>query len=372
LETRVEVNALDFRGITEQANAAVAAGPMESTRGSVQAAGARAKVHEAPATLAQFLDPEWAAQFFETLPQIASPGSGPLRCEVVPLKLRERRGTGVMLFKLRWAGPSRHPAEGLQLVGKITSGRRRAPTGEKAFWILNELWENGFGSGPLRVPCPVAYIRASNFMLTSAVPGADLITLFREGSESVPEAVRLAARWLSKLHLSRISSPPARTLEKQFSKVERVVGDVEHAHPTLAPRTREVGQNMLRAMGSVTEASFTPVHGDFLLKNVMTDGSTLTGIDFEEGGMFDPAKDVGKFLGSLAVKGAIHEVPFDVPRLQRSFLKTYRKGSGLEMGERIAAYHAVSLIKHARRQTTANDAAVWVDAALALFEEARA
>ena len=71
------------------------------------------------------------------------------------------------------------------------------------------------------------------------------------------------------------------------------------------------------------------------------------------------------------MKGAIHDVPFDIPRLQRLFLETYLDASGLEVGERTAAYHALSLMKHSLRQPSARDAGDWLDEAQALLEEAR-
>jgi thiamine kinase-like enzyme len=316
------------------------------------------------------LDPDYAAAFLETIAQLELSSSGVVRCEVVPLKLREHRGTGVLLFRFQTPAGAAGALRAVELVGKVTSGRRGTPSGQKAFAFLRTLRENGFSQGPLLVPRPIAYWPASRLMLVSLAPGADLMTLFKAGDETLPQAVQLAGRWVGKLHTLAIMGPPARSLERQASKVNQVASQVKGAHPSLAPRTARVRRQILQKIMSADPASFVPCHGDFLPKNVVFDKGTLTAIDFEECGLFDPAKDVGKFLGNLEVKADIYPVPFDVPHLQRQFLDAYLEAAGHADWGRIAAYHALGLLKHARRQRTARDAEVWLDAAEAVIEEA--
>jgi len=336
-----------------------------------QGTATAAALLEVPATLAQLQDPAFAAAFLEAVPKIAGTTSGGLRSEVIPLKVRERRGTGVFLYKLHWAGPGAPGPAAADLVGKVTSARNRSPTGEKAFAVQRELWNHGFSSGRFRVPSPIAYIRASAFMITGRAPGTDLITLFREGSDGLKDGVRLAALWLARLHATYIECVQARPVARQTKKVERVVTAFESTYPTLSPRARALRKRIVDAIEGIPEASLTATHGDYLLKNLIVHGDTITAIDFDESGMFDPAKDVGKFVANLAVKGDMFKVRFDVKELQHLFLETYAARSGSDMGDRIAAYHALSLLKHARRQPTAVKAAAWLGAADALFEEAR-
>src|SRR5258706_1068607 len=195
----------------------------------------------------------------------------------------------------------------------------------------------------------------------SLAKGADLISLYRQGDEALPRAVEMAARWIAKLHSTAILCPPARTMERQALKVNRVASQMQETYPALLAKAQAVAGKIINAISGGRAVSFTPIHGDFLLKNVIADGGTLTAIDFEEGGWFDPAKDVGKFLGSLEVKGAVHNVGFDVRRLQQRFVNAYLQGSGRMIGRRVAAYHAISLLKHARRQATREEAAAWLD-----------
>src|SRR6267378_7608665 len=107
-------------------------------------------------TLAPFIDPDWAARFFAAIPQVAGDGQGHPTCEVVPLKLRERRGVGVILYKLRWTDPSGRVLKEVQLVGKITSSKSGTAGGEKSFATLRQLCDSGFGEGPMLVPRPIA------------------------------------------------------------------------------------------------------------------------------------------------------------------------------------------------------------------------
>jgi aminoglycoside phosphotransferase len=372
----VEVTSLGVHGSAKAFDWDFARAPLPTSPGEVvearpQGTAAAAALLEVPATFAQLQDPAFAAAFLEAVPQIAGTTSGRLRCEVIPLKVRERRGTGVFLYKLHWAGPAGPGPASANVVGKITSARNRSPTGEKAFAVQRELWNHGFSSGRFRVPSPIAYIRPSAFMITGMAPGTDLITLFREGSDRLKDGVRLAALWLARLHATYIECVRARPVERQMNKIERVGTEFEFTFPTLSEPARALRKRIAAAIAGAPEASLTVTHGDYLLKNLIVHGDTITAIDFEESGMFDPAKDVGKFVANLEVKGDMHKVRFDVGELSRLFLETYAARSGSDMGDRIAAYHALSLLKHARRQATAAKAAAWLDAAGALFEEAR-
>lgn len=228
-----------------------------------------------------------------------------------------------------------------KIIIKTHDNPAKWKTAERAYHIIENIAAHGFTDGPFRVPRPLGFDVESHTLIEEGVRGKSLFDkLLRADQDSAREYLRLAARWLAKLHSARLRVTPA---EEYFPREEKRLGRyrkhfVEGRHPH-ARRVREITDAVMQAQQSFygsTTANFIQGHGDFHLKNILVgqdhpdnrDTTFVAVIDFDSSLCLPQAFDVGTFVAQYRNQLFSHpevreKAPLDI------FLDTYRGHAGI-------------------------------------------
>ena len=178
-------------------------------------------------------------------------------------------------------------------------------SGDRSYRIMTAIRDNGFAEGPCRVPEPLEGDPKHRILIEEKAAGKELyFVLLHTEKKKARKALKLAARWLAKLHNLRLKVTPA----EEFSTIEpdRINWYVKALHERNNPhrhRAQEICdyvlQTELQLIGLHPEW-LVQSHGDFHLKNILFhDGSEETCIfviDFASSYLLPQAFDVGTFL----------------------------------------------------------------------------
>lgn len=312
----------------------------------------------------RFFDEGFTIGFLEKVGEMGVARSKIAGCDITPLALKHGKKEGVLLFRMAVRNASSPPITHVSIVGKF----RRSLRGRETFEVVRQLWENGFGAqSHLRISQPIAYVEDSRLMLAYYANGISLGEMLAAGHRSVPSCVTQAAQWLAKLHQTVIAAPRTRSVADEVVKLEekfeRMVRKSKKKRPFLGQRARQVLDEIIQRVGSVDPSAYRLTHGDYLPKNILSDGSNLTVIDLGRICLFDPAKDVGKFIGHTTVRAWKYAADFSFESLRERFLEGYAKEISTEFSERIAAYEARSYLKRSAREDDADSALYWLQRA---------
>ncbi len=279
-------------------------------------------------------------------------------CEIRALKDSKR--CGVVLFTLSVRGTGSPPTSHVPIVAKL----RRSTVDKGTFATMRQLWQNGFGRGShLRVSQPIAYVEDWHVLLTYYSTGVTLDQLLAAGHESFAACIDQAAEWLARLHQTVIAAPKVRSVQEEVKRLEKTTASFKKKYPSLLPRARQVGDEIARRVKSVNVNSFRLTHGDFLPKNILSNGTDLTVIDLRRTCLFDPAKDVGKFIGHTTVKVWRYGVSFDAEALRERFLRAYAPEYSAKFMNRIAAYEAFTYLRRSPQVHDHDTAVYWLQKA---------
>jgi len=285
-------------------------------------------------------------------------------CEISPVKYRPGRSKAILMFELRGKGPDGKPLR-QSIVGRFTREYKadRAP-----FDLLDELWRDGFGSdSDLRVCEPLLYVPTRGLVLVSKASGTDLQTVSESGGETLPAAARRAAEWVAKLHRTRVRNGRVRPLADEEQMIREGVGiaasKLGSRHPSLYTRANGLVRRIIAVTQSIDGLPNTLVHGDYLPRNIFFDRTTVTAIDLDGCSFFDPAKDLGKFLGRLAVNVKLYNLPLSEDSLRSTFLSAYSDEIPDDVLRRAAAYEAILFVKQSKRESDPEAAEYWLDRA---------
>jgi aminoglycoside phosphotransferase (APT) family kinase protein len=205
--------------------------------------------------------------------------------------------------------------------------------GLEAYQLLRKLWGDGFGSHSCyRVPQPLGYIAAESMLVMREVRGASVSDLAVKGTrEQALEAMRVAARWLLRLHRSHADGlevePPCEQIEvlKTTSLLAKVAAQFSGRAPSLIEMVHQLRDLAPTASSPV---KVTPLHGEYRPAHVLIEGDSVSVIDLDRIRLSDPAKDVSRFVHVLnktcyeAGAGAVH-----AHLLAREFVEEYRMGA---------------------------------------------
>jgi hypothetical protein len=205
--------------------------------------------------------------------------------------------------------------------------------GLEAYQSLRKLWGDGFGSHSCyRVPQPLGYIAAESMLVMREVRGASVSDLAVKGTrEQALEAMRVAARWLLRLHRSHADGlevePPCEQIEvlKTTSLLVKVAAQFSGRAPSLIEMVHQLRDLAPTASSPV---KVTPLHGEYRPAHVLIEGDSVSVIDLDRIRLSDPAKDVSRFVHVLnktcyeAGAGAVH-----AHLLAREFVEEYRMGA---------------------------------------------
>jgi hypothetical protein len=320
------------------------------------------------------LDPLLPGLAVATDPRAVVDKLGPLLTSAVPgLVLQDCRtevvrygeGSCVLRYELAWVlRSSRHTLKQV-VYGKVYEDGRGRLVGP----AVTGLREQQPGTAlPFLVPRFQGYLPEARLALLEAVPGSPLLPALiraRAGVGAAPGvagltpegAVASCARIAAALHRSSIPVGPPRTLADELAAARAAVDAVAPMAPALAASVHR----HLGAFGDLALDSPGPLgvaHGEFDPAQVLFDGPTTSLVDFDTVCLAEPALDLGRFAGRLAVTarqaldaaGAPYDGGEDLPS---AFLREYLRESGSSEPDvllaRVAAYRTVALARLAVR-----------------------
>jgi aminoglycoside phosphotransferase (APT) family kinase protein len=274
-------------------------------------------------------------QMAEALPpglfSVASPGS-------VQVELADELATAAgRRTSVRFLVQREGRAEPLAVVAKAFSDAPRATL----LWTHLRLLHAGpFGTGPLRVPEPLALLPGPRMVLYRAFDGVPLNRL--EADTEVREGVRAAARWLAALHGSGLRLPRRLSLEQEKRSVRQWAESVARAAPGSGVRARALAEEWRRCAVAAPVGE-VPIHKDFHAGHVLL-GEGVCVIDLDEARLGDPAFDLAHFVAYLAV-----DFGRDAEELRELFLDEYVALSGWQDAGTWRLFAAYTWLKIAKQ-----------------------
>jgi aminoglycoside phosphotransferase (APT) family kinase protein len=207
---------------------------------------------------------------------------------------------------------------------------------------LHGLHEALCASG-LRLPRPLG-ASSDGLLIEEFVDGRELRELASE-SDSAPFAA--AGRWLAAL---QAVSPPAGLLQKsqvhEMAKAEGWAMTVRSGVPEWGAALAETLSEMRRLADRLEPVPYVLMHRDYYPANLLWDGVSLWGIDFDQMAIGDAAVDPATFLAQLDKVAIRDGVPRDVFYAHAAaFLDAYSGGRDQDLGFRLPFFKAYTFLK---------------------------
>lgn len=226
-----------------------------------------------------------------------------------------------------------------RIIIKTISSPYKWKAADRAFHVMETIARHGFEDGPYRVPIPIDQDPDSMTLIEQGVRGKPLFDKLLTASRDDGRLyLRMAARWLARLHSFRlritpVEEFPARESERLGNYLERFTA-IAHPH---ARRAKEIlkavlNEEIRRYRGN--PEALVQGHGDFHPKNILIgqdsqenrDTLFVAAIDFESSLCLPPAFDVGCFLAQFHNQLFPHgDILRDIP--EEVFLDSYREAS---------------------------------------------
>ena len=210
------------------------------------------------------------------------------------LEVRKQRRKRIVFARLTYREGKRAAAR--RLVTKVYGSDR----GARALAALRQLWRAGFHAPSAhRVPQPFGYEHEAGALYQGHANGVQWADLLSGDVDRLERASRRAARWLGRLHATRIDGTiePPDVAATQVRAASRELGRAFPAHKT---RIAAIGGRVAREL-SVASAPLTSSHGDYHPKNVFLASRFVTVIDFDTFALREPAHDVGYAIAQLLI-----------------------------------------------------------------------
>lgn len=227
-----------------------------------------------------------------------------------------------------------------RIIIRNISSRHKWSAADRAYHISEAIVRYGFQGGPYRVPLPIDEDHDTMTLIEQGVRGKSLFDkLLTASRDDARLYVRMAARWLARLHSCRLRITPAeefleREPERLAKYLERFTA-ITHPHAARAAEILSaIEAEEIRLYGE-NQDLLIQGHGDFHPKNVIIgqdsqenrDTLFVAAIDFESSLRLPPAFDVGCFLAQFRNQFFPHgEILRDIP--EEIFLDAYRETSG--------------------------------------------
>jgi thiamine kinase-like enzyme len=237
---------------------------------------------------------------------------------------------------------------------------------------LRGLSEQVFDSVALRVPKPLGVADDLRMVLLEYIDGSDLRYVLGRPDEQA--AFQLAGLWLARLH----NAEPLQELRTGTpqDEIRKVLGWLDRIAAVLpmssAAHERAMRGDLSDAYDHLRSIRLTMVHHDFYYANLLWDGTSLWGVDFDQVRVGDPALDVGHFCAHLEVLARRSGKTADAyRRATAAFLDSYGSHAHDQtFQERVALYRSYTFLKLADTEVTRARPA-WDSNALDLFNMAR-
>jgi len=227
-----------------------------------------------------------------------------------------------------------------RIIIRNISSHHKWDAADRAFHIAEQLSGQGFAAGPYRVPLPIDQDHDSMTLIEQGIRGKSLFDKILSASrEDGLHYVRMAARWLARLHACRLTITPAnefldREPERLGRYLERFTA-INHRHARRAEEILSAIQKEEVHRYADNLEHLVQGHGDYHPKNILIgqdiqenrDTLFVAAIDFESSLRLPPAFDTGCFLAQFRNQFFPHEdIIRDFP--EKVFLTAYREASG--------------------------------------------
>lgn len=220
-------------------------------------------------------------------------------------------GASAHVFEVQMGrGDGGEPQERIIIRNPTTEEEWQASS--RSFAVMEALAAHGFAEGTFRVPRVLDRDRDSLVAIEQAVQGQCLYDdLLAASPARGSETVRLAARWLARLHNSRlVVTPPDEFLIVELQRMTNYLEKFTRSGNPHTAKFREIVDAVLdeeKEIAARERDSFVQGHGDFHPKNIHIGrdgragpgGAYITAIDFDRSMVQPAAFDVGCFLAQF-------------------------------------------------------------------------
>jgi aminoglycoside phosphotransferase (APT) family kinase protein len=183
---------------------------------------------------------------------------------------------------------------------------------DRAYRIMAAIASRDFATGPFRVPRPIDEDADAMTLIEQGVRGKPLFDkLLSSTVDDGREYLKLAARWLARLHGLRLQvTSPAEFLPREEKRLDGYLARFARCHSRHGRKVAEIAAAVREAERQLVvrqEACFVQGHGDYHPKNIIIgqdsqdnrDTLYVAAIDFEGSLVVPPAFDVGCFLAQF-------------------------------------------------------------------------
>jgi len=201
--------------------------------------------------------------------------------------------------------------------GKIIKIRVNASSEETRIraWEVMKFLKNKFSRPPFLIPNVYFYESDYNLLAYENVEGKILVNQLED--PSLEEKIKLAARWLNKLH----SIDEKFTAKFPEHKIFFNFDALAKFYPALAKQ----GPDFIRSRQRDISKEFLPklIHGDYQPNNIIVGNDKIVVFDFNDSRIADPSFDLAKFLTQLQVMLFRFSNAGFYQNLEKIFLENY-------------------------------------------------
>jgi predicted metal-dependent phosphoesterase TrpH len=200
-----------------------------------------------------------------------------------------------------------------RIIVKNISGANKWEKAKRSAAFLSEIYKGGFNDGVYRVPRIIDTDDKERTLIEEGQRGKNLFDALLGASPAEGlRYLKLAAKWLAKFHsLKALPAPAPETLEHEKNKLDSYRKNFRDTGSPYLGRALELIDLVEKRERDILlndTASFTPVHGDYHVKNIIighdrnNDPGTVfvSAIDFANSFTFLPAFDIGCFLAQFS------------------------------------------------------------------------
>jgi 3',5'-nucleoside bisphosphate phosphatase len=255
------------------------------------------------------------------------------------LKEIPRSGAGSLVTEVTIGAKGADEVRERIIIRNISSNHKWYEA-DRAFHIEEQLSRQGFARGPFRVPVPIDQDHDSMTLIEQGIRGKSLFDKILSASrEDGLRYVRMAARWLARLHGCHLTITPANEfLDREPDRLGRYLERftaIDHRHARRAEEILCAIQKEEQRRYADSPDSLIQGHGDFHPKNILIgqdiqenrDTLFVAAIDFESSFRLPPAFDAGCFLAQFRNQFFHYEeIIRDFP--EEVFLTAYKEASG--------------------------------------------
>ena len=273
----------------------------------------------------------------------SSPSDRLVAAEVVDQKQGRRA-----LLRYRLAGPAGDRAE--TLLGKLYADAAGA---ERVHDLMIRLDRDVFAGSPgLGVPLALGWCTDPPLLVYRPALGVgfDDPSASGDGDAGIQrEAVVAAARWLARLHGSRLELDRRLDVDHEVANAEEWAATITRVMPSLGTAAESAVVALRSAATGLRVRTDVPIHKDFHHQHLVLGPDRLSVVDLDEARLGDAALDVAHFVVYLQLRAIRSGAPADGPPLARSFVDSYRAETGWAADERFAFFGRYTAVKIAKQ-----------------------